>query len=87
MTISDSLVKPEMPLMSLGKYYKTVSQNGGEMYVRVYENDSLIAMKSPLTITQRSGVFNSAGSTEINAEEFEIAFGRIYYELLVIKNK
>ena len=79
--------KEEMPIMEVGKYYQTFSQNGGFMYVKVYENESLIVMKSPLTITHRSGVFNLAGSKEIEQGEFQKAFDNVYFALLLLKNK
>lgn len=79
--------KENMPTMEVGKFYQTFSQNGGYMYVKVYENESLIVMKSPLTITHRSGVFNSAGSKEIDSNEFQKAFDNVYFALLLLKNK
>lgn len=84
---SKTLTLTLMPTMTVGKFYKTYSQNGGDMYVKVYENESLIVMKSPLTISHRSGIFNLAGSKEIEPIEFQKAFDNVYFALLLFKNK
>lgn len=87
MTDSDKQIpQREMPIMENGLYYHTYSENGGDMYVKVINENSLVLMVSPLTITYRRGVYNTAGSTEITEDKFLSEYSKINYSLLVTRN-